>query len=446
MNIVSIFGEYFKIMKTSKINIVINIFVWLLFISSISAQDTLKMMHYNLMQYLQNPYGGCTSANNSLDLKDANLKIIIPYAKPDIITVNEIGVTQAHVTRILNNVLNVNGVNYWKAGQLTSQSGGTIANMMFYDSRKLTLKSSSSVPTSYRDFNIYRLYFNTPDLEQGDTVFFVSIVCHLKAGTTDTAARYTMIQSLMSKLNSWGVSDNYVLSGDFNIYTSNESFYQLLLNYPNAAIRFFDPINTPGNWNNNSQFKNVHTQSTHTGGDCFSTGGMDDRFDHIMVSSQVLNGFENVKVLPSTYHALGQDGNRFNGSIVSPTNNSIPTELANALYNMSDHLPVLVDFLVYYTNAGIAGNSKSNIADIKTQNPFENEIKLFIKSQFSEKHTYSLVDSRGVCVTKGEFNFEPPRQEITLVVPKLSNGIYFLKVESKTSTSVLKLIYIQSNK
>lgn len=433
-------------MKTLRNSIILNIIVWLSFNYSVKAQDTVRLMQYNLMQYLQSPYGGCTSTNNSLDVKDASLKTIIPYVNPDIITVNEIGITQAHVTRILNNVLNINGVNYWKAGQLTSQSGGTIANMIFYNSQKLTLKSSTSVPTIVRDFNIYRLYFNTPDLEQGDTVFFVSIVGHMKAGTTDTADRYTMTQSLMSKLNNWGVSDNYVLSGDFNVYTSNESFYQLLLNYPNTAIRFYDPINSPGNWNNNSQFKNIHTQSTHTSGDCFSTGGLDDRFDHIMVSSQVLNGFDNLQALPSTYHALGQDGNRYNGTIISPTNNIIPTNVANALYSMSDHLPVIMDFLVYYTNAGVSSNSKLNTADIKTQNPIQGDIKLFIKSDIFENFTFSLIDSRGVCITKGNFTFEPPRQEKTIDIPELSEGMYFLKVESKTTVSIIKLISIPAKR
>lgn len=398
------------------------------------------------MQYIQSPYGGCTSTNNSLDVKDANLKIILPYIQPDIITVNEIGTTQAHVNRILTNVLNVDGANYWKAGQLTSYSGGTIANMMFYDSRKLTLKSSSYIPTIVRDFNVYRLYFNTPDLVNGDTIYFVSIVGHMKAGTSDTADRYTMTQALMSKLNYWGVSDNYVLSGDFNIYSSNESFYQLLLNYPNSAIRFFDPINQPGNWNNNSQFKNIHTQSTHTAGDCFSTGGMDDRFDHIMVSSQVLNGFDNLKALPSTYKAVGQDGNRYNGSIISPTNSSIPTEVANAMYAMSDHLPISMDFLVYYPSASIKTNTSSKILDVVTTNPFVSDIHLFIKSEKSEKFKYSLIDTRGMDVLNGEFEFLAPRQEQYIPVGSLTNGIYFLRIESETSTAVLKLIRLSESK
>jgi len=39
---------------------------------------------------------------------------------------------------------------------------------------------------------------------------------------------------------------------------------------------------------------------------------------------------------------VGQDGNRFNGTILSPANFSIPDSVANALYWMSDHLPVLM--------------------------------------------------------------------------------------------------------
>ena len=51
-----------------------------------------------------------------------------------------------------------------------------------------------------------------------------------------------------------------------------------------------DPINTPGSWNNNEDFRGVHTQSTRTSSSGFgggAGGGLDDRFDFIMVSQNL---------------------------------------------------------------------------------------------------------------------------------------------------------------
>lgn len=408
--------------------------------SALKAQDTIRQMHYNLMQYSTYPYGDCTSTNNSLDKKDSLLKIILNHANPDIITVNEITNTQAHVDRILQNVLNTEGVNYWKSGQLTSLSGGTLANMIYYDSRKLTMHSYYIVQTSVRDINIYKMYFNTPQLADGDTIFYIPIIAHLKAGTSDTEERLTMIQSLMSRLNNWGISDNYVLSGDFNIYTSSEPAYQQLLNYSNSAVRFYDPIDTPGDWNNSYSYRHVHTQSTHTSGDCFATGGLDDRFDFILVSAQILNGYDHVKAISETYTALGQDGNHYNSSIISPSNTSIPQDIANALYNMSDHLPVMMDFLVYYPQAGI--NSVNNQLNISTVNPFSNQIILKIQNPENDDFNYMISNIEGKILKQGEFIHSNLNSEFQIETTDFQRGIYILKIYSKDKSATLKLIKI----
>jgi hypothetical protein len=102
----------------------------------------------------------------------------------------------------------------------------------------------------------------------------------------------------------------------------------------------FDPIETPGAWHNNSGYAAIHTQSTRTSdiGDDGSTGGMDDRFDFILVSSSLTD-----RVVNDSYTAYGNDGAHFNQSIISGTNSAVSTEIADALYYASDHLPVYAD-------------------------------------------------------------------------------------------------------
>ena len=48
--------------------------------------------------------------------------------------------------------------------------------------------------------------------------------------------------------------------------------------------------------------------------------------------------------VPNTYFAVGNDGNHFNDPLNSGTNYSVTSSVLTALYNLSDHLPVIADF------------------------------------------------------------------------------------------------------
>lgn len=344
---------------------------------SIVQADTIKMMQYNMLYYTTSVPSGCNITTSYLDNKDLNLKKIIKYENPDVLCVNEMGSQSTYVDRIKNNVLNTDGVTYYQNCPLTNFSGGSIANMMFYDSRKLGYHSFFYITTSVRDINAYKMFYKTPQLASGDTIFITFIITHLKAGSydSDKLTRYQQTQALMNKLEQLQIADNYILSGDFNLYSSSEQSYQHLINYPNTLYRFYDPINQSGNWNNASQFAAIHTQSTHTSSEdgCYSTGGMDDRFDFILVSPYVYFGSKKVRSVNSSYHALGQDGNRFNGSINNPQNTIVPDSIANALYNFSDHLPVIMQIAIDQT---VAVNDIEPPFLVQIVNPVQEQLKV----------------------------------------------------------------------
>ncbi|MEZ4784893.1 MAG: hypothetical protein R3F28_12555 [Candidatus Kapaibacterium sp.] len=73
-------------------------------------------------------------------------------------------------------------------------------------------------------------------------------------------------------------------------------------------------------------------------------GGMDDRFDQILLSPALLSRY-----LPGSYTSFGNDGNHFNDSINAMPNTAVSPELAQALHDASDHLPVYLD-LVFEKN------------------------------------------------------------------------------------------------
>lgn len=400
------------------------------------------MMQYNLMYYTDNSgISDCNSSTNNLANKDENVKTIFQYVKPDVFCVCEMGSSMTYVNRLLNNAINVDGIDYYRNGPLTNYSGGSIANMIYYDSRKLTLYDNYYVTTSYRDINGYKMYYNSTDLEHGDTVFVTFWIMHLKAGSSDAnaAARYVQTQRLMSRLEAMGAPDNYVVSGDFNVYGASENCYQELVNYSNSFYRFYDPIDRPGEWNNNGQFADIHTQSTHTESTgCFSTGGMDDRFDIILVSPYINYGSQRVKVLPETYHALGQDGNRFNKSIVYPTNNAIPNAVAQALYNQSDHLPVITDFAIEAAPVGV----QEYAADfsISAINPVRDNLTVNVLTPNADVYQFQVYAMDGRLLAQYEEALDGGCHTVRFPF-EYAKGLYVLKVtDSRQQQQVWKLV------
>ena len=402
--------------------------------------DTIRVMHYNLMYYTNNSgISDCNSISNELSHKDVNIKSIFQYVNPTVFCVCELGSNNEYADRLLNNSINTDGVNYYKRGPLTNLSGGYIANMIYYDSRKLTLYDNYSISTAYRDINGYKMYYNSNDLAKGDTIFITFWLAHLKAGNSSANenTRLSQVNRLMDKISQLGEPGNYLLSGDLNFYSSNESGYKELVEYENSLFRFYDPINKPGNWHSNSLFKDIHTQSTHKSeDDCFASGGLDDRFDFILASPYIYYGSNKVKIVENSYHALGQDGNRFNGSITSPSNSLIPYNIATALYNQSDHLPVIMDMII---DATVGVDNISDNVFLNILNPVENSLKLELQNDNFSKYIFELYTIDGRLIMNKSENLHPGFHILNYPF-NFNKGIYILVVKDQNGSIATRKI------
>lgn len=286
-------------------------------------------MYYNILNFPE-------TTSDRVD----TLKKIIQYTRPDVLVVSELQ-TLFGANLILANALNTGGVsNYSKA---LFYDGPDTDNMIFYNNQKLGLAKQYQIVTQLRDISEYKMYYKSQDLSQtNDTTFIWFYSAHLKAGSTqpDIDQRETEAQTFKNYLTNNYRTGNMVLGGDFNFYTSSEAGCQTLMFTGSQTFR--DPINRLGAWNNNSAYKDVHTQSTRTaagyGGG--STGGLDDRFDIVFLNDNIINAVARVGYVSGSYKAIGQDQNRFNGTVNSGTNTVVPASVANALFYMSDHLPV----------------------------------------------------------------------------------------------------------
>jgi hypothetical protein len=190
---------------------------------------------------------------------------------------------------------------------------------------------------------------------------------HMKSGSgaDDRARRLTEAQRIRANAETLPPAWSFLLAADLNIPASGEAAYQALVSpSPSPAGQLFDPIMTPGSWNNNFAFRFVHTQAP--GGNAATTGGMDDRFDQILLSARLIDGagFEyigNPALAYSTttwndpnhsYRAWGNDGSSFNQSLTINGNQIVGPTIAQALVDSTNgdsaggHLPVFLDLRV----------------------------------------------------------------------------------------------------
>jgi hypothetical protein len=290
---------------------------------------TLRFMHYNVLMF--------PDANPN---KAFRLRPIVNYLQPDIISVNEL-TAQSGIDSLMKYALDTS-----KYAPAPWIADGTLISSLFYNKQRVGILRAYAVASNPRKTFVYQMYYKDQDFTlHPDTIKFRQFVVHLKSsqGTDNEFQRAEQTGTIRWHINQNVDKRNCILAGDFNMYTSNEEAYQNLL-LPGSG-QFFDPIDRPGNWSNNSSFSDIHTQSPRTTSfDNGVTGGMDDRFDFIMTTEDIIDGRYGMRYLPNSYVSVGNDGNHFNKSIIeAPTNNSVPDSVLQALHLMSDHIPVIMD-------------------------------------------------------------------------------------------------------
>lgn len=193
---------------------------------------------------------------------------------------------------------------------------------------------------------------------------------HFKAGSSaaDQQRRDPEGERIRIDANALPDSAAFLLCADFNIQNSNQDFYQYMLGLDTTppsgqgfladpSGRFFDPINSPGTWENNSAFRYIHTQEP--------SSQMDSRHDQIIIAGNLRDGVGmeymplvnggNVFAAYSTstwndpnhsYRCWGNDGTSFNQPLTTTGNTMVGPVIAQALIDSvasGGHLPVYLD-------------------------------------------------------------------------------------------------------
>ncbi len=410
----------------------------------LSAQDTITVVQYNLTYYGRYT-NYCTESNNNVAQKTEYLKTIVNYLKPDIFGVNEITDDASYHDYLLNNVFLLNGFNNYKHSQVL---GSYLTTQVFYNTRKLVKQKVFVVSAYPRDIYIHRFYFRTLRLPQGDTVFLNVIEAHLKAGNGSQEAqnRANAVANLMQFINSHG-QDNYLFMGDFNLYSSSEQAYQNAVNPTNSQYRFYDPA-PAGDWHDNADYANYHTQSTnYSSNGCLAGGGLDDRFDFMLYTAPLKDGTMGIQALSSTFKVVAQDGHHFNSSVDYNGNSSVPSNVLSALKNNSDHLPIMMRL---YLDAQPAYTTVQNITASKDfqiiNTVVRDQVHIKVNSNnllWAQRVDYQVYDLSGRLYKQGEFGLDGNKIEYTIDgFSGLPTGLYILRFRWGSNVYQAKIVRI----
>lgn len=319
------------------------------------ASDGLRVATWNITNY-----GGGNTAN----LQNVVYGVFNGnQLAPDVILLQEIE-TSGALAQIVSTLNSASGSpGDWTSGQFFSGGGGGINTALVYRSGVLDLVGSTLVApaggTNSHPRNIVRYDVRLEGYLAEETVMALYPV-HMKAGSgsSDQARRLIESQKIRDNAETLPAGRHIIVGGDFNIQSSNQSAYQELTNFQaNNNGRVFDPINTPGSWNNSFTYRMIHTQ------DPVGGGGMDDRLDQLLLSAGLGDGigldyagqFQTAWNLSTptdpnhSYRCWGNDGTSYNTRMTTTGNTMVGSSIANSIISLAGntgHCPVYFDMVV----------------------------------------------------------------------------------------------------
>lgn len=394
-----------------------------------TAQESFRLMFYNILDFPE-----AIPPERPEILGD-----IIEEIDPDIFMVCELQ-SEEGADIILNTSLNRNGEVYARAPFIPSRSGALEhQQLIFYKRKMFTLETTEALPTEIRDINYFQLKLNTAD-QATDPVVMNFFVTHLKSspGNPNEQLRLDMVNAFLNKTETLPEDSFVIFAGDFNLYTSQEPAYQALINSNNFIV-MADPLDRPGHWHENMNFTDIHSQSTRIYAGPFGAGaggGLDDRFDFILLSENMLED-PKLKYVPHSYQTFGNNGNCYKNNVHSrDCTGYYSGRIRNKLYNMSDHLPIVLDL---ETNKEIVlgTTSHSNENQIRLR---ETIIKNFLNIEINSPSSHVLSFEIYSIFGQKIMDFDMANQDsFSINLEFLSDGMYFLK-SNLQQTPALKFL------
>lgn len=388
------------------------------------AQEVINLAFYNVLNYPQAP-----PENREEILAD-----IVDAMQPDLFMICELESEAAGIDILENSLNSVNDVFNVAPYQNNTSSTSDLQQLLYYNRNKFELVLTDIIQTTVRDINRYRLKLKTED-QASNPQYLEVFIAHLKAsqGGQNELLRLDMVENFTDYLETLDPDDALIFAGDLNLYTSEEPAYQELLNSSNDIV-LVDPIDSPGDWNSNPSFDFLHTQSTRISNDEFDDfgagGGLDSRFDFILLSQGMFDDTADIRYIENSYAAFGNNENCYNDRIDDASCGGFYSQaLRNLLYQMSDHLPVIAQIETSEQFLNVAAVIQEPSMWIVDTNVVDAVLEIaFAKAQLDQSNTQPfapylvLYDQMARVISRHEIDSE----RLQINTEHLADGLYYL--------------------
>lgn len=410
-------------------------FLWILLaVTTVHGQDTLRVITYNLLHYGD----GCQGSNSFLH---SNLKTIVQYARPDILgmvkaqsikmSVNDnagispVGFADSILTSGFNAAF-PNTYDHCPVVNFSNDYDGDM-DLLFFNKNKIGFLSVSNLCSYQEDFNLYKLYYKDANLAKTkDTTFLYFILNHTVSGDASPSRDYQDSIILRNLKLRFKHLPNLISMGDFNTHSSYERGYQLFTASVDSNFAFSDPpywpdqkLSYPSSWQNDvgsfAKYLNTSTRATTLPNACGSDGGAKGWYLHTLLSPWVVNGKNYLKYVANSYVTLGNDGLRVGRSINDSLikNYSVPSDVLNSLFQLSDKYPVMIELTVTSNNTGTSLPDpeintvtaiESTNGNLYIENPVYNKLTIHFPPEFERLPAeLAIYDLLGQVVLKNDF-------------------------------------------
>jgi hypothetical protein len=122
-------------------------------------------------------------------------------------------------------------------------------------------------------------------------------------------------------------------------------------------------------------------------------------------------------------------------------NTSVPEEVSNALYNMSDHLPVALKLKLNVSRAKPVKIQTNSEGNIYISNPVENTLQIrFYHEALTLPLKAELYSTIGEMIFKEEMIFNGEYYSFDQNLTAITKGLYILKISDNQSISIIRKI------
>jgi len=225
----------------------------------------------------------------------------------------------------------------YSMGTYTNQGESGGAQAMFYESTQLIEKVASHKDI-FTGAGRYADRWELRGVGENKGVSLWVYSAHLKAskGSNNKDQRLIGAKAILEDIQTLPEHAHVLVVGDMNFYSNKEPAYEAFVE------TLIDPLGK-AQWKSNAVAHTQSPRSVRKGG--LIHGGLDDRFDFQFISTSLQDG-KGLDIIFRSYHAFGNDGKHYDVAINvqgKPYFNN-NEDLANALHDASDHIPVIADF------------------------------------------------------------------------------------------------------